>query len=77
MYGRGDLFTWGMAVLFGVSLVLGCITALARREGMQTRTDSQAMVISQMLGIALGLALLVFAFIHRDIPAYYWKVGLL
>lgn len=76
MYGRGDLSTWCLAVLFGAGLVLGCIAGLVRREGMQTPADSQSMVISQMLGIALGLALLVFAFIHRDIPAYYWKVGL-
>ena len=24
---------------------------------------------------ALGLALLIFAFVHRDIPAYYWQAG--
>jgi hypothetical protein len=76
MYGSDDLITWGMAVLFGAGLEFGCLAGLIRREGMQTHADSQAMVISQMLGIALGLALLIFAFYHRDIPAYYWRTGL-
>jgi uncharacterized membrane protein HdeD (DUF308 family) len=76
MYGHSDLSIWSLAVLFGAGLVIGCIAGLIQREGMQTRDDSRAMALSQTLGIALGLALLVWAFIHRDIPAYYWQVGL-
>ena len=55
-------------IVIGIGLVYNCMRGLASREGMYDRESTQMMMLSQWLGIPLGLWLLANAFGYLNIP---------
>lgn len=69
------MFFWiiGLLVLagefiVGFGLIYGCLTGMASREGMYDSESTNYMLLSQWIGVGIGVLLLANAFGFINIP---------
>ena len=63
---------WVAKLVIGIGLIYNCLDGLLRREGMYDRESTNMMVLSQWLGIFLGVFLLCDAIGLVDLPIPYF-----